>query len=335
MFHRGTTHLSPGDALTHYQSWPSPTAIISDGAYGINGFPGDPDSPADLPGWYEPHIKVWSERATPQTTLWFWNTEVGWAMTHPVLVAHGWVYEQLVVWDKGLAHVAGNVNSKTIRGLPVVTEVCARYSRPVVFYRNGHPINLQTWLREEWDRTGLPRSAANVACGVKEAATRKYLGTDTQWYPPPTEVFQKLVVYANTHGDPTRRPYFAWEGGDIDAHTYNRLRAKWNHQHGLTNVWSEPGVKGEERTKVDGDFFHPNQKPRMLMERQVRLSTDEGDVVWEPFGGLCTATLVASHTGRHGYAAEVSPEVYRVASLRLGEASTERLEGGVLDLFGA
>ena len=48
---------------------------------------------------------------------------------------------------------------------------------------------------------------------MKDAATRKYLGTDTQWYPPPLEVFQKLSAYANEHGDPNGLPYFVWDGG--------------------------------------------------------------------------------------------------------------------------
>ena len=130
-------HIFLGDSLTHYSSWPDPLTIISDGAYGIGGFSGDPTTPDALPGWYEPHVRVWSDRSNPQTTLWFWNTEVGWASVHPLLVAYGWVYEQLVTWDKGIGHVAGNVNSRTIRSLPVVTEVCARYTRPPVLYKDG------------------------------------------------------------------------------------------------------------------------------------------------------------------------------------------------------
>lgn len=329
--------ISLGDALSHYSSWPDPITIISDGAYGIGGFKGDPTSPTDLPGWYEPHVRAWSARANSQTTLWFWNTEVGWASVHPLLVSHGWVYEQLVTWDKGIGHVAGNVNSKTIRSLPVVTEVCARYTRPPVLYKDGNRLDLQTWLREEWDRTGLPRRDANLACEVKEAATRKYLGTDTQWYPPPLEVFQKLSAYANEHGDLKGAPYFVWDGGVLDEHKYLKLRAKWNHQHGMTNVWAHPAVRGSERVQLDGVPFHPNQKPVALMERQVSLTTDPGDVVWEPFGGLCTATFVASRMGRVGFTAEVNPEVYRVAALRLGQAPDPRPtvpgEASVLDLF--
>ena len=40
------------------------------------------------------------------------------------------VYVQSIVWDKGVAHIAGNVNSNTIRQFPVVvTEVCVFYRR--------------------------------------------------------------------------------------------------------------------------------------------------------------------------------------------------------------
>ena len=60
----GTWRLSCGDALDFYDTWDTPTTIISDGAYGVGGFPGDPRTPADLPRWYEPHIAAWSAKAT-------------------------------------------------------------------------------------------------------------------------------------------------------------------------------------------------------------------------------------------------------------------------------
>ena len=60
--------------------------------------------------------------------MWFWNTEIGWAAVHPLLASHGWEYVQAIIWDKGIWHIAGNVNGDTIRGLP--TEICA-------FYRQG------------------------------------------------------------------------------------------------------------------------------------------------------------------------------------------------------
>jgi hypothetical protein len=105
-----------GNALEAYDAWPVPATIVSDGAYGVGGFHGDPRTPEGLPEWYRPHVAAWSRRAAPATTLWFWNTEIGWATVHPVLVAHGWEYVQTIVWDKSIPHIAGNVNGDTIRG---------------------------------------------------------------------------------------------------------------------------------------------------------------------------------------------------------------------------
>jgi hypothetical protein len=189
-----------GDALDVYHKWETPTTIVSDGAYGVGGFHGDPRTPEELPDWYRPHIEAWGKHATLATSLWFWNTEVGWASVHPELVKAGWQFEFLNTWNKGIGQVAGNVNSKTIRRFPVVTEVCVYYSRiPQLPVEPGsdHIVHMKKWLRDEWKRSGLPARLANEACGVKDAATRKYFDQGWLWYWPPVEVMMKLVAYAN------------------------------------------------------------------------------------------------------------------------------------------
>lgn len=209
----GDVQVELADALDRYADWPAPTVIVSDGAYGVAGFPGDPPTPDGLAAWYEPHIAAWSRHATPQTTLWFWGTEIGWATVHPSLRRHGWAYRACHTWDKGVAHVAGNVNSKTIRRFPVVTEVCVQYVRDVqLLTGDGQTLTMQRWLRQEWLRTGLPLSRTNEACGVKNAATRKYFTADHLWYFPPPELMEKLADYANRHGKPTQHPYFSFDG---------------------------------------------------------------------------------------------------------------------------
>lgn len=75
----GQVSLQLGDSLNHYAQWDTPTVIVSDGAYGILGFEGDTSDHLGIADWYEPHIQVWSQQATAQTTFWFWNSEIGWA----------------------------------------------------------------------------------------------------------------------------------------------------------------------------------------------------------------------------------------------------------------
>lgn len=155
--------LYRGDVVDAYETWPTPTTIVSDGAYGVGGFPGDPRTPHDLIDWYRPHIEAWSRFAHPATSLWFWNTEVGWANVHPLLVQQGWNYEFANVWDKGIAHIAGNVNGQTIRRFPVVSEICVFYSRRLMLPTQQGSLEVQQWMRHEWQRTGLPMYLANEA----------------------------------------------------------------------------------------------------------------------------------------------------------------------------
>lgn len=315
----GDVVIHQGDALQLYASWPKPVIIVSDGAYGVAGFPGDPPAASELYDWYLPHVKAWTEHATPLTTLWFWNTEIGWATVHPLLAEHGWEYVGCNIWDKGIAHVAGNVNSKTIRRFPVVTEVCAQYVKPPRFKVSGRMVHMKEWLRFEWQRGGLPLTATNIACGVKNAATRKYFTPCHLWYFPPPEAFERLVRYANEHGNPAGRPYFSINGErPLTAAEWERMRSRFHlGEMGVTNVWHESAVRGEERIKAKEGVLHLNQKPIRLIERIITTSSDPGDVIWEPFGGLCTAAVVSARHTRACHAAEILPDFYDAAVRRL------------------
>ena len=317
----GDVSLYQGDSLKAYEQWLSPTVIISDGPYGLGKFPGEAHSPDALAEWYAPHAAAWAQHSEPFTTLWFWNSEIGWAKAHPALEMHGWQYEETVIWDKGIAHIAGNVNSRTIRGLPVVTEVAVRYTRKATLTTiEGRELPLKEWLRYEWQRSGLPLSQSNEACGVANAATRKYLTQCHLWYFPPGDAIVAMAKWCSEHGASTSRPYFSMDGKTPpSAQAWDRMRAKWTHVHGITNVWQEPPVHGAERIKkVRGPgYLHANQKPLSLMERQIIASSDEGDVIWEPFGGLMSATVAAIRTGRRAHAAEMNPEFYEAAVARV------------------
>ena len=325
IFTRDQVSIHFDHAENLYAAWSSPICIVSDGPYGVSGYPGDNHKAESLAEWYEPHIKAWSKYSSPETTLWFWNTEVGWATVHPVLVANGWEYRCCNTWDKGLGHIAGNANTQTLRKFPVVTEVCVHYVKAAMFRVGNQSLTMQEWLRREWKRTGLPLRLANEACGVLNAATRKYLTADHLWYYPPVEAFVKLSQYANEYGDPKGQPYFSIDGEHpIPGHHWAALRAKFTCEVGVTNVWREPQVGGAERiqgTRKGMQYkfssLHGSQKPFKLIELIIRASTDKGDVVWEPFGGLCPGSVVSYYLRRRYYGAEIVAEFYAAAVERL------------------
>ena len=316
--------VSLQDSLEACRDWPEPNAIVSDGAYGVGGFPGDPPDHHGLAEWYRPHIRAWSEAATAATTLWFWNSEIGWATVHPILEEHGWEYLHTNTWNKGRAHIAGKSRAQENHRFPVVSELCVHYRfRPTI--AGSEP---REWLLREWKRTGLPLRRANDACGVRDAATRKYLDQTSLWYPPPPETFEKLQEYANRNGDPAGRPYFAPDGQTpADARNWRRIAAHPTFQcpYGFTNVWDRPPLRGRERVSRNGRTLHPNQKPLDLVTMIIQASTQPREAVWEPFGGLFTACIAARDLGRRAHGAETDPRTFRAGVERI--AATRTLAG--------
>lgn len=320
----GTTTLCFGDSLSYYPTWEAPQVIVSDGAYGILGFEGDTSDHLGIAEWYEPHVNAWSRYATPQTTLWFWNSEIGWATAHPILERHGWRYINANVWNKGKAHIAGNVNTAKIRRFPVVTELCAQY----VFEPRIDGLVLKHWLLREWKRSGLPLRRANEACGVADVAVRKYLDQGHLWYYPPPAMFGKMAQYANRHGDPAGRPYFSRDGiQPMTVDEWAQMRSVFHCPMGVTNVWDRNPLKGAERVTVphiSSKAAHLNQKPLDLMRRIIEASCDIGDVVWEPFGGLFSASLAAKQCKRRAFAGEIDSTYYQIGLSRF-QSFTEDL----------
>jgi len=319
------TNIRLGDSLSFYRDWDSPDVIVSDGGYGVLGFEGDTSDHASLPDWYEPHISAWSKMARPTTTLWFWNSEIGWAAVHPILEKYGWRYVNANIWNKGKGHIAGNVNTKKLRRFPVVSEICVHY----VFEARVNSLTLKEWILSEWQRTGLSLREANVACEVADAAVRKYLDQGHLWYYPPPEAFEKLQTYANARGDPRGKPYFSMDGvTPMTAEQWRSMRSKFYCPHGFTNVWDRSALRDAERIKTDGDrgkAIHLNQKPLDLMKMIIRASTDEGDVVWEPFGGLFTACIASRQLGRRSFGAESDATYFYYGMKRVIEESRQHL----------
>ena len=110
----------------------------------------------------------------------------------------------------------------------------------------------------------------------------------------------------------------------IAATEWEAYRAKFKCPVGVTNVWRHPQVGGAER--INGvrsamqwkyKSLHGSQKPLDLVGLSIELCTEPGDMVWEPFGGLCPAAICAFNLERSARSAEIAPEFYEAATRRL------------------
>ncbi len=64
---------------------------------------------------------------------------------------------------------------------------------------------------------------------------------------------------------------------------------------------------------------HPTQKPEGLIERMVLASSNENDVVLDPFSGSGTTLRVCQQLTRHGIGFELNPEYVEMTKTRLNE----------------
>ena len=138
-------------------------------------------------------------------------------------------------------------------------------------------------------------------------------------------MFEKLQRYANKHGAPDGRPYFSVDGHKpLSGEEWLAYRSKFSCPHGMTNVWNRPALRGKERFKTNGTSgkaVHLNQKPLDLMTRIIEASSEKGDVVWEPFGGLFSAGIAARRLKRRAFGAEIDHTYFQHAVKRIIEES--------------
>jgi hypothetical protein len=92
------------------------------------------------------------------------------------------------------------------------------------------------------------------------------------------------------------------------------VHAKFNLRNPLTNVWRDPPMKAAPRFKL-------RHKLARHMDLLIQTTSDPGDVVWEPFGGLADVTASAYALGRNAYYAESSSALYDGAVARIHEMS--------------
>ncbi|MBS3092348.1 site-specific DNA-methyltransferase [Candidatus Pacearchaeota archaeon] len=79
------------------------------------------------------------------------------------------------------------------------------------------------------------------------------------------------------------------------------------------NVWSIPLTPKNEKWAGD----HPTQKPFELLKRVILSSTNEGDIVLDPFVGSGTTSVVAKYYGRNSIGIEINKKYQEVIKKRL------------------
>ena len=85
--------------------------------------------------------------------------------------------------------------------------------------------------------------------------------------------------------------------------------------------WYEP-INQIDKTK----WTHPTIKPLPMIEKLIRNSSNEGDLVFDPFLGSGTGAVAAQNLNRNFIGTEINPDYFKICNERLNE-------GGALNEF--
>lgn len=206
----------------------------------------------------------------------------------PFLEACGLELRQQIILNKGMQAVSGRA-TKNYKMFPNVTESI------LFLYKDSKPF-VRQFLKERQKVLGLTSKEINEALGVKSNGGGMwsiYTGKNICEQLPKEELWRKLEKILDF------------------SYPYDKLSQTYNAQLGITDVWDDINFYGEKPR------FHPTQKPLKLIERLVLASSNEGDIVLDPFMGSGTTAEASQNLKRKYIGFEIDTEYYNKSLERL------------------
>ena len=194
------------------------------------------------------------------------------------------------------------------------------------------------YLRVLMDAVFGPKQFRNeiVWCYTGPSAAKRYFPRKHD-----TILFYGRSANVTFNGDAVRRPYVAEYTPARGVHGANRgtdtSTKRAIHERGAipTDWWADGYLSNVSafRSELTG---YPTQKPRGLLERIVKASSNPGDLVLDPFCGCGTAADAAASLGRKYLGIDISGIAVRVMQQRLesrGDAAAPVVHGLTWDEF--
>ena len=120
-------------------------------------------------------------------------------------------------------------------------------------------------------------------------------------------------------------PYTDQNGAPKDWTESENGRFRLTHP---SNLWTDLTVP---YWSMPENTDHPTQKPEKLLAKVILASSREGDLVFDPFNGSGTTTVVAKKLGRHYLGVEIDETYCCLAAKRLELSSQNRSIQGYVD----
>ena len=238
----------------------------------------------DYLNWMERIIQELSRVSKHSCSVWLFGYAYQLGHLIPLFEKYGFTYRQHITIYKGIQSVAGRTSCK-LKMFPTATEYA------VYFHKEARHI-IKKMLQDKQRETKIKSSSINTTLG-------KAINGGGTWSTI-AGIKQKNIQY------PTREDWDKLETlfGGFNC-KYDDLVYKFNIISGLTDVWDDISFYDKTYKKR-----HPTQKPYKLIERIIKCSTNEGDIVLDIFMGSAMTGLVCKDLGRNFYGCELEAKYF-------------------------
>lgn len=224
-----------------------------------------------------------------------------------------------IIW-KSVASVKNNTKHKFGRAHDIL-----------FFYaRRGAKVDIpHTPLDEEYvqktyrnrDRRGRYMPGNLLAPGKSGGYEYNFLGTVRRWQMPPEKAQQLLVEDRIIHRTTV--------AGSMRNVAMKKVYLHESKGKPCSDVWTDVSpLHAHSKEYVEFD----TQKPVALLKRIIETSSNEGDIVFDPFAGCATTCVTAELMGRQWVGIDIAENAVFKLQQRLNEAGDKRtlLYGGKL-----
>lgn len=206
----------------------------------------------------------------------------------PILEEAGLELRQQIILNKGIQAVSGRA-TKNYKMFPNVTESI------LFLYKDSKPY-VKQFLKNRQKELGYTAKYINQQLGVKSNGGGMwsiYTGENVCKQLPTKELWNKLQKIL-----------------DFDI-PYSKICQTFNAQIGITDVWDDINFYGEKGR------FHATQKPLNLIKRLVLASSNDEDIVLDPFMGSGTTAVASQNNNRNYIGFEIDKKYYTQSEQRL------------------
>jgi len=178
---------------------------------------------------------------------------------------------------------------------------------------------LRAYLEGERDRAGVSGRQVAEWLGVTPTMVQQHYFSNSQWALPTRENYHKMrecFHVLNEGGEYLRRDYEDLRRDYEDLRRdYEDLRYTFNNPGKVSSVWQIPPAPSNG---------HPTPKPEALLERIILATSNEGDMVLDPFMGSGTTGAVAAHLGRDFTGIDINERWVAFSEKRIAEAQAQQ-----------